>query len=88
MNEFLHDEDVAALLKISVQGLRNKLEAGDPLPPRAQPPGMRVRLWPRKEVEEWIRQFVRLGSSVDAQVVQTEPARGRGRPPKLARRMA
>lgn len=88
MNEFLHDEDVAGLLKISVQGLRNKLEAGDPLPPRAQLPGMRVRLWPRREVEEWIRQFVRPGGSADIQVVAAVPARGRGRPPKFSRRTA
>lgn len=86
MPEFLHDEDVADLLKMTVGALRNKIEAGDPLPPRSQPPGMRVRLWPRKEVEAWVLQFLQPGGSVDFNVVAVVPARGRGRPPKFPRR--
>ncbi len=58
MDAFLHDEDVAKLFNVTLAGLRNKIDAGDPLPPYSRLPGLRVRLWPRKEVEEWIRQFI------------------------------
>lgn len=82
MNEFLHDEDVALLLRISVQSLRNKIEAGDPLPPSSQPPGMRVRLWHRHLVEEWVLQFLnQQPQSIPA--IAVPAARRRGRPSKL-----
>lgn len=85
-SDFLHDEDMAALLQISLEGLRNKVLAGDPLPPRAQLPGMRVRLWPRKEVERWVLQFLISGTAPNAQSVESSPKGRRGRPPKFARR--
>jgi hypothetical protein len=82
MNEFLHDEDVAVLLRVSLKSLRNKIEAGDPLPPRSEPPGMRVRLWPKRQVEEWILQF--LSRQYQPESTDDEPIeRRRGRPSKL-----
>ncbi len=51
------DTEVAGLLGISLGRLRNKLCAGNPLPPRIQPPGCRNRLWPCKAVHEWLEQF-------------------------------
>ena len=36
------DEEVADLLGISLGRLRNKLCAGNPLPPRIEPPGCRA----------------------------------------------
>ncbi|MFP5431411.1 MAG: hypothetical protein ACLGHE_10595 [Gammaproteobacteria bacterium] len=86
IQEFLHDEDIAALFKVTVRVLQNKVEAGDPLPPRSQPPGMRVRLWPRKAVEAWVLKFLQPGGVVDFHVENPVPARGRGRPPKFPRR--
>ena len=60
---YYEDAQVAALLGISVGLLRNKLTAGNPLPPRIQPPGSRHRLWPRQAVHAWLEQF--LVTSVD-----------------------
>lgn len=54
---YYSDADVAALLGISVGALRNKISAGDPLPPRLQPDGFRKRLWPCEACHEWLRQF-------------------------------
>ena len=54
---YYSDADVAALLGISVAGLRNKISAGDPLPPRLQADGFRKRLWPCHAFHEWLRQF-------------------------------
>lgn len=71
---FLSDEQLADLLGISVQGLRNKVARGDPLPPHCRLPGMRVRLWPEQLVREWIDRHVVGGSR--------EVARPRGRPRK------
>lgn len=51
------DQDIARLLGISLGRLRNKLTAGNPLPPRIEPPGCRNRLWPRAAVHEWLQQF-------------------------------
>lgn len=86
MNEFLHDEDVAALLRVSLKSLRNKIEAGDPLPPSSQPPGMRVRLWPKKQVDEWILQFLSRQHHLEG--TDNEPKeRRRGRPSKLSTRL-
>ena len=58
MDAFFHDEDIAKLFKMTLRGLRNKIDAGDPLPPYTNLPGLRVRLWPRKAVEEWVLKFV------------------------------
>jgi hypothetical protein len=54
---FYNDADVAALLDISIGRLRNKISAGDPLPPRLQADGFRKRLWPCQAFHEWLRQF-------------------------------
>ena len=85
--DFLHDEDIAQLLQISLRGLRNKIELGDPLPPRAELPGMRVRLWPRRAVEEWILRFVKASPAPIPESLSPEPeVRRRGRPSKVSRR--
>lgn len=85
MHEFLHDEDVACLLKVGVDALRNKVLAGDPLPPRSEPPGMRVRLWPRRAVEEWVLQFVTPSSNAMGNGSAERKAKRRGRPSKFSR---
>lgn len=54
---YYSDAEVASLLGISVAGLRNKISAGDPLPPRLQADGIRKRLWPSHGFHEWLRQF-------------------------------
>ena len=53
--DYMHDDDVAALLDIPLRALRNKVARGDPLPPRIKLPNMRVRLWPRQGVVNWIQ---------------------------------
>ena len=73
------DSDIAALLGISLARLRNKLCAGNPLPPRIQPPGCRYRLWPRQAVHEWLDQFTI--TAVEPPTYPAEPRR-RGRPTK------
>lgn len=77
--EYYTDQDVAQLLGISVGRLRNKLTAGNPLPPRIQPPGCRNRLWPCNAVHEWLQQFMVAASPGTTRYV---PARRRGRPTK------
>lgn len=56
-NEYYDDVEIAALLGISLGRLRNKISAGDPLPPRVRPAGCHKRLWPRQAVHEWLRRF-------------------------------
>lgn len=56
-NSYYQDADVAGLLGISVGRLRNKICAGEPLPPRIQPSRSRQRLWPRQAVHRWLEQF-------------------------------
>ena len=51
------DQEMARLLGISLGRLRNKLTAGQPLPPRIQPPGCRHRLWPCQAVHAWLEQY-------------------------------
>ena len=51
------DREIADLLGISLGRLRNKLCAGQVLPPRIQPPGCRNRLWSREAVHRWLEQF-------------------------------
>ena len=54
------DDEVANLLGISLGRLRNKLCAGNPLPPRIEPPGCRHRLWPCQAVHDWLEQSAAL----------------------------
>ncbi len=54
---YYSDDDVARLLGVSLGRLRNKLSAGNPLPPRIQLPGCRHRLWSRQDVHDWLDQF-------------------------------
>jgi hypothetical protein len=56
---YLHDNELADLLGIELRTLRNKICEGHPLPPHIEPKGMRVRLWPRRELEKWLLQFTR-----------------------------
>lgn len=80
---YYNDEEVAGLLGISLGRLRNKLCAGNPLPPRIEPPGCRHRLWPRQAVHDWLEQF--MISVVEQPRGGNEPRR-RGRPTKLEER--
>lgn len=57
-NDFLNDNELASLLGISVKALRNKLCAGHTLPPRIQPPGCKARLWPKKDVYNWLDKYI------------------------------
>jgi hypothetical protein len=77
------DDEVADLLGISLGRLRNKLCAGNPLPPRIEPPGCRHRLWPCQAVHDWLEQFtVSVG---DRPQYRNQPTR-RGRPTKQEER--
>ena len=58
MNEYYTDSEIAKLLNITVRRLRNKLNAGNPLPPRIKPPESRHRLWPKQAVHEWLTQYL------------------------------
>ena len=77
------DYEVAGLLGISLGRLRNKLCAGQPLPPRIQPPGCRNRLWSCEAVHDWLAQFTTRG---DWTRRRANPSRLRGRPTKQAGR--
>ncbi len=81
---YYNDADVARLLGISIGRLRNKLVAGNPLPPRIQPPGCRQRLWLRSAVHEWLEQFT---ITATEHVLQDDTTRHRGRPTKLETRL-
>jgi len=80
---YYNDDEVAHLLGISLGRLRNKLCAGNPLPPRIEPPGCRHRLWPCRAVHDWLKQFTIC--VVDQQRVDGEHRR-RGRPTKQEKR--
>ncbi len=58
MESYLTDGDVAALLGISVTSLRNKVSAGVPLPPYIRPSGCRKRLWPCRQVQDWLTGYL------------------------------
>ena len=58
MNEYYTDKEIADLMGITLQRLRNKLHAEQPLPPRIQPPGCRKRFWPVKEVHIWLENYL------------------------------
>ena len=77
------DDEVADLLGISLGRLRNKLCAGNPLPPRIEPLGCRHRLWPCQRVHEWPEQFT--VSVVDRPESGNRPTRC-GRPRKQEER--
>ena len=77
------DIEIARLLGISVGRLRNKLTAGDPLPPRIQPPGCRHRLWPRNAVHAWLERFMVTAAGERG---HPNPPPRRGRPTKQAAR--
>ncbi|MCC6208793.1 MAG: hypothetical protein IT488_11660 [Gammaproteobacteria bacterium] len=73
------DADIARLLGISLGRLRNKLTAGNPLPPRIEPPGCRHRLWPCKAVHAWLDQYK--VTTRESSLLHVSPRR-RGRPTK------
>lgn len=56
--KYYTDPEIAELLGISLGRLRNKISAGQALPPRIQPPGFRQRLWPSLAVHEWLDQYM------------------------------
>ena len=57
LESYLTDDDFAVLLGITVARLRNKVSAGEPLPPYILPPNCRRRLWPSSKVNEWFARF-------------------------------
>jgi hypothetical protein len=75
------DKDVAQLLGVSLGRLRNKLTAGNPLPPRIQPPGCRKRLWECKAVHAWLERFTVTAAE---HALPHAPRRRRGRHPQQA----
>jgi hypothetical protein len=77
------DDEVANLLGISLGRLRNKLCAGNPLPPRIEPPGCRHRLWPCQALHDWLEQYTI--SIVDG-LESSNQRRRRGRPTKQEER--
>ncbi len=81
-SKYYTDDEIAGLLGISIGRLRNKLCAGQPLPPRIQPPGCRNRLWPRHAVHEWLDQFTITMTDTELDLT----TRRRGRPTKTEAR--
>jgi hypothetical protein len=73
------DHELADLLGISLARLRNKVSAGNPLPPRIEPPGCRHRLWPCDAVHEWLEQFT---IAIACPPCPEPVSRRRGRPTK------
>ena len=57
-DSYLSDDEVASLLGLSVSRLRNKISAGQPLPPYILPAGCRKRLWPYRKVHDWLAAFM------------------------------
>lgn len=56
-DQYFTDQEFAALLGISVVRLRNKVSAGEPLPPYVQPPGCQKRFWNRDKVNDWLTRY-------------------------------
>ena len=54
---YYDDADLAKLLGISVGGLRNKISAGDPLPPQVRSQGCYKRLSPRQSVHDSLEKY-------------------------------
>lgn len=64
LKDFLmHDEEVAEALAISVDSLRNKVSAGDPLPPYRQPKLCRARIWLVDDFKSWVLDLPVMGYS-------------------------
>ena len=80
--QYYTDKEIAGLLGISLGRLRNKLSAGQPLPPRIQPPGCRNRLWCCEAVDDWLARFTVEG----IEPAQSQPVKPRGRPTKQSGR--
>jgi len=80
--QYYTDKEVAGLLGISLGRLRNKLSAGQPLPPRIQPSGCRNRLWSCEAVHDWLAQF----TVTETEISKRQPVKTRGRPTKQAGR--
>ena len=78
--EYLSDPFVADLLGMTVKALRNKVARGDPLPPFIQPPGMRVRLWPRDGLDQWMASHIAAPVSATAKSLSGLTSRRAGRP--------
>ena len=57
IERYLTDDELAALLRISIARLRNKISAGEPLPPYIRPPGFRKRLWHSDRVSAWLSEY-------------------------------
>lgn len=56
-NDFYTDKELAELLQISLGALRNKISAGERLPPRIQVPGCKYRLWKKADVHAWLDRY-------------------------------
>ena len=74
-NHYYNDTEIAELLGISVSRLRGKIYSGEPLPPRIEIPGSRIRIWNREDVHRWINQF----QKQDAATTRTSQIRKPGR---------
>ena len=58
IGNYFNDRQLAQLLGITLGRLRNKISAGEPLPPRIELPGCRNRLWHIDTVHEWLKKHV------------------------------
>ena len=63
IESYLTDDELAALLRISIARLRNKISAGEPLPPYILPPRCRKRLWHSDQVSAWLSEYT-IGGNV------------------------
>jgi len=76
MDKYYNDEEMANLMGITVNRLRNKIHYEDPLPPRIETPGCRKRLWPVDGVHAWLENYiVRYDKEKYAQKVSTHKPR-------------
>ena len=80
---YYKDAELAELLGMSLGRLRNKLCAGNPLPPHIEPPGCRHRMWPCQAVHDWLEQYT---ISVVDRPQSGNERRRRGRPTKQEER--
>ena len=58
MDKYYTDEEIANLMGITLNRLRNKIHYEDPLPPRIETPSSRHRLWPVDEVHAWFENHI------------------------------
>ena len=54
MNRILRDADVAELMGITVETLRNRFSMGAPMPPYFKRSNPRTRFYEREAVAEWL----------------------------------